>query len=585
MSKNHLDFRTVEDLLRHAADASGWVEGDEPLVMISYASRDTAVVELLRTNLDPALSMIDGGGRPYYAWDFEAPDQGTAPGGHFPTELAEKMWRCRAAFIIWSQDYANSFYCRHVELPFLLWRLQNSGLLVFLIHVNETTIDESPLWTPAFRCESRSYELTKITDDRNPNYMPRGDPTKGLWLEELMHSNIPKAKQRIAAYVGRVCRMIRKAEAERIGATFEEAGPEVRSLSVRAVEPDEPGTSGLAAPAAHRVGQAIAALVVIAIAAAAAIAVANFADRVPPAPTHDLDALRRALDLEVMRRACATAALSPDDPDARGAGVGFDSLDPARLPDCERAVAALPNDGAVHFQYGRLLEKAGRRREAFDAYLRAYRLGHPLAANNIGVAFRDHAYMFRNLPGEHHCDAAADCDRRALTWFATADNGRNAAAAFNFAMMYEQRRGVDGRSDDLGCAGSRCEAAAANHYREAVDLGDAEAAYRLARLAVARGDRLADADKLDDGWCATRADCDGVAADMARRAADADLAPAQALLGGIYEEGRGVLGRPPPLGCDTAAACDAAAVEWYRRAATKIPAAAARLRALTAPTP
>lgn len=559
----HLASKSVEDVLRFAAEESGWKEGDQPVVMVSYASADRGVVDLLRTNLDPALNGIDGGGHPYSAWDFAGRDEGTTLGGHFPSEIAEKMWRCRAAVVVWSQDYVRSEYCFKFELPFLLWRFVNTDLRFFLIRVNRSAVDKNPICTPAYRGGPIDVPLLEVTDDRNPNLMPLSDPSKGRWLGDLMHSEPPKAKERMATYVENMCRLIRRDEAIRTGAAARDGDTGHRPPE-QAVRPKtfirEPRPSA----ARRTILTGVGGLII----AALAVGAWTMFGGVP-------------IDADAARRACDAAAMSPEDPRAKGAGVPFDALDPAHLPDCDRALAAAPADAALLFQTGRLLEKAGRERDAFEAYLRAWRGGLPLAANNIGVAYRDRSYVFRTLTGAHQCEDPTTCDRRALTWFASADDGRNAATAFNLAVMYEQRRGVEGRTDDLGCTPATCEGRAVAHYRIAARLGDGEAAYRIARLADARADRLSRGETVADDWCATEADCEGLAVTMAASAAAVGVAPAQAFLGTIYEGRKGVLGRPGPLGCETPLACDARAVEWYTAAAPSIPTAAARLEALS----
>lgn len=572
MPKIFLELKDVADVLRFAAEESGWSEGDEPVVMISYASPDREVVDLLRTNLDRALEGIDGGGRPYSAWDYEARDEGTTLGGHFPSEIAEKMWRCRAAVVVWSQDYVRSDYCFKFELPFLLWRFQQSRLRFFLIRVNPSSVDKEPVFTPGFRDAPVAVRLLEITDDRNPNLMPLVDDSKGQWLGELMHSHPPKAKERMASFVANMCRLIREQEAIRSGRIVD--GGDTGS--------DHPSTPHVV-DRPHRKANVLilprsavvwAVGIIVAVVALAVAALSFRPETTQPG---------RPIDAAAARRACDAAAMSPQDPRARpGEGVSFDALDPARLPDCDRALATAPDDAALLFQTGRLLEKAGRDREAFEAYLRAWQKGLSLAANNIGVVYRDRPYVFRDLAGGHGCENPATCDRQALTWFATADDGRNAAAAFNLGIMYEQRRGTDGRNDDLGCSEGVCEERAVAHYRVAERLGDGVAAYRLARLADARADRLSRGEKVSGDWCRTAADCGSAAVTMAAAAAAAGIAPAQAFLGTLYEGRKGVLGAPSPLGCETPRACDLRAIEWYRAAAPSIPAAAARLETLTA---
>lgn len=570
-----VEGRSASELLRHCAEESGWAEGDEPLVMISFAKNDEALVRLLRTNLDRPLGALRSQGRSFTAWDYAARHQGTTIGAHFPTEIAEKMWRCRAAVVFWSPDYVASDYCFEFELPFLLWRFRHSGLRLFLIRVNVTAIDRRAIETPDYRHAPQPIELLNILDDRNPALMPIADPGSGVMLEVLMRSDLPLAKARMASYAEEMCRLIALDEKRREGEPGEVAdggggrlvggsGVAGKTDGIEKVGTGERGRRR-SVPKARVVvaGLAVAAAIVV-VAVGALIATGAGSQKADPL---------------VLRRACDAAAASPDDPSAER-GVPFAALDPSRLDDCRRALAASPTDPTLLFETGRLTEKAGRERDAYDLYAAAHRAGKLLAANNIGVLYRDRPSLFRDVHGDDFCGDAAACDRRALSWFATADDGHNPAAPFNLGAMYEQRRGVAGRSDGLGCSEADCETKATEAYRRAAALKDGEAGQRVARMALARADRLSAGERPGGDWCTTVTSCDRLAADMAAVAAASGRTDGIVLLGMLYETGRGVLGRSSEIGCATAEVCIDRAIEWYSKAEFASSVAAARLAAL-----
>ena len=94
---------------------------------------------------------------------------------------------------------------------------------------------------------------------------------------------------------------------------------------------------------------------------------------------------------------CDLFAAHPFDPGKRAAGVSYGDLQPSAAIDaCSAAVAAQPNEGRLHFQLGRALEKANQLPEAISAYQRAAQLGHPGGYSNLGELYRDGKGVARN---------------------------------------------------------------------------------------------------------------------------------------------------------------------------------------------
>jgi hypothetical protein len=145
--------------------------GDQPLILISFASDDQKWVEDLKAFLDPRLEFLqDPGGQPYQLWNFTDAKRGTAPGDEFPEIVAEKMWRCRAALIILSSSYFKSQYCRMIELPFLMWRRDCHGLMCVPLKLGTLPVDKVRL--PTYEGTARHVVIGDLIDDRQaaPNF-------------------------------------------------------------------------------------------------------------------------------------------------------------------------------------------------------------------------------------------------------------------------------------------------------------------------------------------------------------------------------------------------------------------------------
>jgi hypothetical protein len=86
--------------------------GDQPLVLVSFASEDQEWIDKLHAFLQLRIEeLCDFGGEKYRLWNFTVAKAGTTPGDEFPEIIAEKMWRCRAAVLVLSTDYFRSQFC------------------------------------------------------------------------------------------------------------------------------------------------------------------------------------------------------------------------------------------------------------------------------------------------------------------------------------------------------------------------------------------------------------------------------------------------------------------------------------------
>jgi len=139
--------------------------------------------------LDRPLANLSRNGEAFSVWEYADAQAGTKPGEAFRATIAENMWRARAAFVFWSQDYVASDDCYVFELPFLLWRLKYSNFKVFVIRVNATSVDDVPIAPPPYLGVQGVVDLQQIIDDRNPNLMPLGEPNARLLLAPLVQND------------------------------------------------------------------------------------------------------------------------------------------------------------------------------------------------------------------------------------------------------------------------------------------------------------------------------------------------------------------------------------------------------------
>ena len=94
---------------------------------------------------------------------------------------------------------------------------------------------------------------------------------------------------------------------------------------------------------------------------------------------------------------CDLFAAHPFDPKKRAAGTTYTQLQPnAAIYSCNAAILSQPNEGRLHFQLGRALEKANQLQQAIAAYQRAAQLGHGGGYSNLGELYRDGKGFPRN---------------------------------------------------------------------------------------------------------------------------------------------------------------------------------------------
>jgi hypothetical protein len=245
---DRLNCRTVADWLAFCAENTEWHAGEEPVVMISYAREDAGHLQKLRKHLDIALRRVPAEGAEqghFTAWDYALHAHGTSLGGHFPSEIAERMWRSRAAIVIFSPDYVASAYCIDIELPFLLWRMVNQGTRLFILRLNKTVIDDDAFMIPTLGGGLREIYLREIVDDRNPSLSERHDFSNEMMLKALDREYPERAEERLATYVRSMCDLLR---AEELARRRKAAKPTVAEIVPPPVETKPPEQSVPAQP-------------------------------------------------------------------------------------------------------------------------------------------------------------------------------------------------------------------------------------------------------------------------------------------------------------------------------------------------
>ena len=162
---------------------------DQPLILISFSSEDQKWVDDLKAFLDPRLEFLqDADGQPYHLWNFSDAKRGTTPGDEFPEIVAEKMWRCRVALLLLSRSYFKSHYCRSIELPFLMWRRENHGLMCLPLKLGTLPVDRVRL--PSYQAPSRSVVISDLIDDRQAAVNFASSRHRGLSLKQLREEGI-----------------------------------------------------------------------------------------------------------------------------------------------------------------------------------------------------------------------------------------------------------------------------------------------------------------------------------------------------------------------------------------------------------
>jgi hypothetical protein len=163
--------------------------GDQPLIFISFASEDQRWIEDVRAFLDPKMELLqDADGQAYQLWNFSDAKRGTATGDEFPEIVAEKMWRCRAALIIFSSSYFRSNYCRTIELPFLMWRREHQNLMCLPLKLGVLPVDRVRI--PSYRGAARSVVIGELIDDRQANSQFANSRHRDMNLKQLREEGI-----------------------------------------------------------------------------------------------------------------------------------------------------------------------------------------------------------------------------------------------------------------------------------------------------------------------------------------------------------------------------------------------------------
>ena len=187
-SGSQLDRKTPEYWLNRVAVDRKLTPGDQPLVLISFASADQKWVDDLRAFLDPKIELLRDNGHPYSLWNYSDAKRGTAPGDEFPEIVAEKMWRCRVAILLFSSSYFRSDYCKLIELPFLLWRRDHHGLMCLPIKLGTLPFDK--VQVPEYQCDTRFVHLNELIDDRQAKDNFASSRHRDLTLRQLREQGI-----------------------------------------------------------------------------------------------------------------------------------------------------------------------------------------------------------------------------------------------------------------------------------------------------------------------------------------------------------------------------------------------------------
>ena len=187
-SHSQLGRSTPEYWLHRVAVERKLTPSDQPLVLISFASADQKWVDDLRAFLDPKIELLRDNGHPYTLWNYSDAKRGTVPGDEFPEIVAEKMWRCRVAILLFSANYFKSDYCRVIELPFLLWRRDHHGLMCLPIKLGTLPFDR--VQVPKYQCDARFVHLNELIDDRQAKDNFASSQYRDLTLRRLREMGI-----------------------------------------------------------------------------------------------------------------------------------------------------------------------------------------------------------------------------------------------------------------------------------------------------------------------------------------------------------------------------------------------------------
>ena len=303
-----LNFKTAEDWLKYYS-GSECRAGDQHVMVVSYAQADSVYFGKISNNLRPLLVHHHESGafeQEYKIWNFADSEEGTSAGAHFPSEVTERMWRCRSAMVIFSQSYVASHFCFKIELPFLLWRMKHHGMPLFLFRLNVTTLDRMPITIPAVGGPAVAVDLATIVDDRNPAFVGHTGREANMMFKELQKRHSYMAESRLANYAVAIAEKL--VEIESLERSTENSRPEAEDTDDHDPR-TAPGGEAVATdphpPAAEPVRSAVG--------PEGSAAVAVSAPVPPPSPPH-----RAALDGRVEDPAPPTAAAEPaasDGPD------------------------------------------------------------------------------------------------------------------------------------------------------------------------------------------------------------------------------------------------------------------------------
>ena len=258
----------MQDWIEHAKEM-GWQPGSSPTVFVTYNRSDSEWLGLLDTWCGVELRSVTcpASGEPYRL-DYYSGAEGTLDGHPFPSKLAEKMWRCRGAIVVVSQQYFLSKICSSVELPFLAWRNQVHGLRLWVLRVGKTAPGVSRVKIPAIDGHWPAWHLDEAPDDRHPAF--NAGNHEGRLIRDLSKE---QREDRMVAFAEAVANAFREQPAARTNTetvNTETLGAETVDTETVHAEPvhAEPASpppasaaqAGLASPSAprlapgHRVG-------------------------------------------------------------------------------------------------------------------------------------------------------------------------------------------------------------------------------------------------------------------------------------------------------------------------------------------
>jgi hypothetical protein len=185
---------SAEYWLHRVSKERALAPASEPIVLVSYASEDQSWVDEMNKYLAPgAETLKDPDGRIYQLWSYADARRGTTLGDEFPEVVADKMWSCRAAVLVFSDNYFQSRYCKQIELPFLLWRREHHKLLCMPVRIGKLPVDKIRL--PEYEGRSRTVNFDDLIDDRQAALDFASSEHRDLSLLQLRERNILYERQ------------------------------------------------------------------------------------------------------------------------------------------------------------------------------------------------------------------------------------------------------------------------------------------------------------------------------------------------------------------------------------------------------